>query len=212
MKSLYRAAPLLSLLVLTSCTPNIQSTELKTDDQSLASKAIVLTKVYAPNHNLIALTDAFQVENYWEKLDNDSKPENRIRYDFSESIWTRGFGSPTVSAHMVEPGTYVLKDMRFQTGNVNYSIRMDPMSPTTFKVAAGEVVYIGDLKVNVGWTDATLELEDKYDEAVKTFKTEMPNLNKLVEKRLMQSVDLGHDIKMLKQLKEELDKASVEKK
>jgi len=194
MNSIYRAVSLLSLLALTSCTPHIQSTELKTDDQSLASKAIVLTKVYAPNHNLIALTDAFQVENYWEKLDNDTKPENRIHYNLSESFWTRGLGSPSVSAHMVEPGTYVLKDMRFKTGNINYTIKMDPMNPTTFKVAAGEVVYIGDLKVNVDDTNKTLELEDKYDEAALAFKSEMPGLNKPVIKRLMQSKNIGQNI------------------
>jgi hypothetical protein len=212
MNTMLRVLPLLCLMALTGCLTNIQSTEIKADDKSLNSKAIVLTKAYAPTNSIFAFTDAFHVVNYWERVDQDTKPEDRIHYDLSESFWTRGFGSPTVSAHMVEPGTYVLKDMRFQTGNVNYSIKMDPMNPTTFKVAAGEVVYIGDLKVNAGWTDATLELEDNYDDAVKAFKTEMPNLNKPVEKRLLQSVDLGHAIKMLKQLKEELDKTSVKKK
>ena len=94
MKSLSLILPLVNVLILSGCAPttHIQSSELQTDAQSLNKKAIVLTKLYAPDTFPLAINKKRLVKNTWERVDG-SNPENRIRYDFSKEGFFSGCGS-----------------------------------------------------------------------------------------------------------------------
>lgn len=173
-----------SLVVLTGCGPNLQSSEIKTDKTSLDSKAIVITRIHAPFKTIFGGKSDSKVDSIWQKIDQSKSEDNKILYNLGREGLFSDWNTNAIHDHMVEPGTYFLKKMTYERGNYHHTITL-PQAEMLFKAKPGEVIYIGDIKVIESEGRASVEIEDHYDDAVKYFKESRPEINKPVQKRLV---------------------------
>lgn len=195
------------LFALSGCVPGIESSEVQLDQQSLKNKAIVITKIYSPNNETLAFSDSKHVRTEWERMGESVKGQNRIKYDLSAQGLFPGWNASSLHAHMIEPGTYRLNSIRYTVGKTTFSQRADTLGRTTFTANAGEVLYIGTIKIDAYSDAGTLEIEDDYNEAVKYAKEHLPQLNKPVEKRMMQNYTLLNALEELREAHEKMTQA-----
>jgi hypothetical protein len=209
----FKIALILLTIILGGCGPTLQSTDIKTDKNSLDSKAIVITRIHAPFTNIFGSQTDYKVNSTWEKIDSNKSSADKIRYNLGREGFFSAYNTNAMHDHMIEPGTYFLKVMTYQSGNIHYTITL-PRSEMIFMAKAGEVVYIGDLKVENFDNVLSLKVEDNYEDAVKHFKEARPEINKPIQKRIL--IGINHsDIKKiaaaLKKIKSDHSKVADKK-
>lgn len=207
MNLITKILPILALFTLTSCAPNLQSSDIKTDKNSLDSKAIVITRIHAPYTTFFGNTTDNRVNSIWERFDRTKTDENKINYDLSRTGIFSEYNTFAMHDHMIEPGTYFLKKMTFQRGNAHYTITLPTDTLMLFKAKAGEVLYIGDLQIIESGRKASVVIKDHYDDAVKYFKESKPEINKPIQKKLVR----GLTIMKLKKLFEIMENDKLKK-
>jgi hypothetical protein len=206
MMNLYiKILPILCLFILTGCAPNLQSSEIKADKISQENMAIVITRIYAPYKNYYGRIADTKVSSIWERYEPTQTAEHKIHYNLSQSRQVSDFDAFGMHDHMIEPGTYFFKKLTFERDFTHttmfYTITSPPDQAVVFHANAGEVVYIGDIKVTESNGSATVMVEDHYDDAVKYFKENRPEIHKPIQKRLV----VGFSHIMLKEFKKALD-------
>jgi hypothetical protein len=199
--------PVLALFMLTACGPNLQSSDIKSDKNSLDNKAIVITRIHAPYTTFFGNKTDNQVNSIWERLDKTRTAEEKINYDLSRTGLFSEYNTFAIHDHMIEPGVYFLKRMTFKRGNTHFTITLPHDTLMFFKAKAGEVIYIGDLQIVENGRRASVVINDHYNDAVKYFKENRPEINKPIQKRLV----LGVSLIKLKKVFDEMKSDKVKK-
>lgn len=96
---------------------------------------------------------------------------------------------------MVDPGEYVLENLKYVCGNVTYVSTLNALVPSPngekyvygkFYVAPGEIVYLGNINVSFANKQSILLIEDKYEEAAKYLISKYPSFRlENIKKRFM---------------------------
>lgn len=80
--------PVLALFMLTACGPTLQSSEIKSDKNSLNNKAIVVTRIHAPYTNFFGSKTDNRVNSIWEQFDPTKTAEKKLITTFLEQDYS----------------------------------------------------------------------------------------------------------------------------
>ena len=184
MNSWFKALPILGLITLSGCSSGFHSSELEMNDRSLAEKAIVVARIHAPHTNMVLGETDSVVCSVWQNTDN-----SELKYNFYVPGALSYFQPADLQEHMIVPGTYALKSMRYKIYGTEYDLSFSKNTKITFTAKPGEVVYLGDIEiVNPKGGEYSLKVADNFEAAEKQLKRDLPGLNKPMETRLVKGI------------------------
>lgn len=186
-----------SIFLLMGCTTKYMDESIYEDKFLQKKSAIVIIRMLYPG-TLWGFSNRFPVLTYWTKMDNDDRVQ-KVEYCFNSQTL---FSAPALKAYMVEPGYYILDKIEFSDTRVRYFSMVPGWDPhkkvplyASFEVKAGEVVYLGDVKIEPYRNRFDIKISDEFMSAQAFFKSEYPTITTPVIKRLINpGISLSNDI------------------